>query len=158
MGSGNGLSGFDVGVTGEGDGAQVVDLLFEGEDGVLGGEYVTDVVVYRLRRLGNSSRKAINLRNIRERGELVGRVSVRDLLDATVSLEHADLAQGGLEGPFPAKVLAVDLFEIGFVSLVGFEGAEGGFFLAAAVDLPVGGDEALEGEVFEGAAGDDFVS
>ena len=42
--------------------------------------------------------------------------------------------------------------------IVRIEGAEGGFVLAAAFDLPVGGDEALEGEVFEGTGGEDFVS
>ncbi|MCC6590077.1 MAG: hypothetical protein IT168_25515 [Bryobacterales bacterium] len=55
-------------------------------------------------------------------------------------------------------VVAAELFQIGFVLFVGFFGDEDGFVLLAFLHLPVGGDEAAEGDGFERSAGLDFVS
>ena len=107
---------------------------------------------------GNSFRKSFNLRDIGERGEEFGPVIVGDALEAAVGLEEAELAEGGVVGPFPAEVVAVDLFQSGFVLRSGVEATEGGFRLLAFFHLPGSGDQAAESEIFEGAVGEDFVS
>ena len=133
------MGGLAVDFAGDGDGAEVEELFFELEDGELGVELFADMVVEG-EGPGNSSRKVFNLREIGERAEGFGWGAVVVGDEATVGLEEAELAEGGVIGPFPALVVAVDLFEMGFVLLGGLEGAEDGFLLLAFLHLPGGGD------------------
>ena len=135
----------------------LVEFRFE----ILGGEFVDQDVGHRAFEglfAGNSSRILFNLGEIRQWGEVVGAVAVHVGLAAAVGLENTDLAEGGVIGAFPALVVAAYLFEIGFVLFVWFFGDEDGFVLLALLHLPVGGDQAAEGDGFEWAIGFDFVS